>query len=89
MDKIKGELELSSNNFTVSSSSVEWESNEETGRDIKYQPLSQDPIENGSLNIIGEDDNTDVDEQVKSKEVATLREHEIPARAIASVDEVF
>lgn len=55
MDESKGEI--SQNNFTTSSSSEEWDSDEEGGRDIGYQPLPQDPIENGeNSDISGSDD---------------------------------
>ena len=56
MDESKGEI--SQDNFTTSSSSSEaWDSDEEGGKDIEYQPLPQDPIENGeSSDISGSDD---------------------------------
>ena len=48
---MEDELEYSqNNNLTTSSSSSgdDWESDEEVGKDIQYQPLPQDPpIENG------------------------------------------
>ena len=58
MDEIKGEV--CHNNFTTSSScstsSEEWESDEEGGKDIEYQSLPQDPIENGESSDISDDE---------------------------------
>ena len=58
MDEIKGEV--CHNNFTTSSScstsSEEWESDEEGAKDIEYQSLPQDPIENGESSDISDDE---------------------------------
>lgn len=65
MDEIKGEgnSALNNNDFVATSSSDDWESDEESVKDIKYQPLPQDPIENGeSSDVNGSDDIIDVDE---------------------------
>ena len=58
-NKFKGEPEL-----THSSSSDEWESDEEAeGKDIGYQPLPQEPIENGESSDKNlSDDDTNADE---------------------------
>ena len=48
---------------STSSSSDDWESDEEDGKDIKYQPLPQDPIENGEsldVNNCSDDDRDEV-----------------------------
>lgn len=62
MDEIKSALELSQNNNLIASSgssvsSDEWESDEET---IGYQPLPQDPIENGEHSDSSCNDNDEV-----------------------------
>jgi len=66
MDEIKSESELAQcNDLIVSVSSDEWESDEESEKDIKYRPLPQDidTIENGeSLDVNLSDDNADIDE---------------------------
>lgn len=64
MDEIKGESEFAQrNDLIASNSSDEWESDEENDKEIKYQPLPQDAIENGeSSDVDLNDDNTDIDE---------------------------
>lgn len=61
MEEIKGELE---NNFTASGSSEEWDSDEEGVKDIEYQPIPQEPIENGESLDVSDNDNV----EVRSKE---------------------
>lgn len=57
MEEIKGELE---NNFTASGSSEEWDSDEEGVKDIEYQPIPQEPIENGESLDVSDNDNVEV-----------------------------
>lgn len=61
MEEVKGELE---NNFTASGSSEEWDSDEEGVKDIEYQPIPQEPIENGESLDVSDNDNV----EVRSKE---------------------
>ena len=45
---------------TSSSGSDGWDSDEEDEKVIKYQPLAQDPVENGdSLDVSSDDDDGD------------------------------
>lgn len=71
MDELKDENCLTQNTeLTISSSSGsdEWDSDEEERKVIEYQPLAQDPVENGDSFDVNNCSDDDGDE-VKSKNI--------------------
>ena len=45
-----------------SSSSDGWDSDEEDGKNVKYQPLPQDPVENGESSDVNNYSEDDIEE---------------------------